>query len=247
MKKQQEEEVKTGPVDEAKNEEVQELKKVFAPQPGIQRDNQGKLTVNKEEAVKMVKPQVLTQIAPQKAEQIREDTLPDEEEPPPEEKKKPALASKLGIGMRASVGGKIGVGLKGPAEKPGATAAGAKATTASDTAKEKALKKNEELKAKLESRQSEVKGPATTGPTRTTAAARPSAIAKDQPAKEPPAKPDVLPALKAGIKKLAGAGAAEPKASGQNSARPLTARQTVTKEETKAEPPVAPKRVTASR
>ena len=81
--------------------------------------------------------------------------------------------------MRASVGGKIGVGLKGPAEKPGATAAGAKATTASDTAKEKALKKNEELKAKLESRQSEVKGPATTGPTRTTAAARPSAIAKD--------------------------------------------------------------------
>ena len=40
MKKQQEEEVKTGgPAEEAKNEEVQELKKVFAPQPGIQRDN----------------------------------------------------------------------------------------------------------------------------------------------------------------------------------------------------------------
>ena len=76
--------------------------------------------------------------------------------------------------MRASVGAKIGGGLKGPAEKAGATTAGAKPTLASDTAKEKALKKNEELKAKLESRQSEAKAPGTTGPSRTTIAARPS-------------------------------------------------------------------------
>ncbi len=61
--------------------------------------------------------------------------------------------------MRASIGPKTAVGVKG-LEKPNATSTatpGTKPTPASNTAKEQAQKKNEELKAKLESRQTETK------------------------------------------------------------------------------------------
>ncbi|CDW91225.1 UNKNOWN [Stylonychia lemnae] len=239
LKKLQDEEIKAhASHNEEQKKEQEEIKKVFEPAPGIQRDKDGKLAVKQQEVVRQSLRPGLRQQEPQPMETVQHQSSTEQQVAPEktEEKKATGLASRLGAGMKQTaaqsrIQGRTSV-------NPANTAGKTSTVQATDAAKEKIMKKNEEVRAKLESRQSEVKtGPAGTAASRVAqsrlGAAAQQQNAQDKTKSEPQPKVDPSAALRAGVKRTVGQTAETRTSTVSSQNRPLTARQQKAEEDKK--------------
>eukprot|EP00347_Sterkiella_histriomuscorum_P006662 403351912 len=255
LKKLQDEEIKahsTHTGEEEKKKEQEELKKVFEPAQGITRDKDGKIAVKQDQTTTS---STRPSMRPQSKDPNQRDRSKDPYNSNPRNKsrsasrdnsaskdvKKNTLAQRVGSGLKGPTG--LQSRLQGPKTGTTSTAQPKTQTSAAEAAREKLMKKNEEVKAKLESRQSEVKttGGATSRLGMTQKTTGTAAVVDKTKNDSASTKTDTKTALGQGVKKLIGKDASTTGDSTGTAAsktlggRPMTARQTK-QEEFKADP-----------